>query len=281
MCLFGLSTFVNLNNKKDIDIPPKFQFIRTKCLIWRIAICHDNHSELTSFRNFTTWGRSTGDVAINKQVFYPFWWNLPKCLLSVATFFLHLKLYIYLLEKTIIFDIWLLQKRASAKKSSTEGSSGKAKKCYLGKWQNHKLFKSSWTHRIHQNEPPLTTRINNKKPMNLYIMWKNAKKWNNISTPFQPNDQGRHSATPWTAPTSNHQGRPPEHRWNRRHPPVGGKLRVGQYRWYTCMTWTCCYPRSDETYYYYYCNGIFLGVGWSYFLQGRRRMVIDIIIQDK
>lgn len=179
--------------------------------------------------------------------------------------------YLFFTSKTVPlrknFDIWLLQKRASAKKSSTEGYSGKAKKCYLGKWQNHKLFKSSWTHRIHQNEPPLTTRINNKKPMNLYIMWKNATKWNNISTPFQPNDpqkkgsssQGRHSATPWTAPTSKCQGRPPEHRWNRRHPPVGGKLPTGwASRWYTCMTWTCCYPWSAET---YYCNCIFLRVG--------------------
>ena len=171
--------------------------------------------------------------------------------------------YLFFTSKTVPlrkhFDIWLLQKRASAKKSSTEGSSGKAKKCYFGKWQNHKLFKSSWTHRIHQNEPPLTTRINNKKPMNLYNVKKMPKKWNNISTyintlPTQrppkkgSSSQGRHSATPWTAPTSKCQGRPPEHRWNRPHPPVGGKLRVGQYRWYTCMTWTCCYPWSAETY---------------------------------
>lgn len=108
--------------------------------------------------------------------------------------------YLFFTSKTVPlrknFDIWLLQKRASAKKSPTEGSSGKAKKCYFGKWQNHKLFKSSWTHRNHQNEPPLTTRINNKRPMNLYNVKKMPKKWNNISTPFQPNDPQKRGQVP-------------------------------------------------------------------------------------
>ena len=82
-CVYFFINLISILKTKQHS--PKSQFIRTKCLIWWIAICHDNHSELTPF---TTWKDHPGDVAINnKQVFYPFWWDLPKCLLLFATFF--------------------------------------------------------------------------------------------------------------------------------------------------------------------------------------------------
>ena len=129
MCLFGLSTFVNLNNKKDIDIPPKFQFVRTKCLIWWIAICHDNHSELSPSETSPPGsGNPEMWLSTNKSSIHFGGIYRDGCYRLLP--FVNLKLPLRK-NTTVIFDIWLEQKRAPAKSLQLKVPQGKQRNATL------------------------------------------------------------------------------------------------------------------------------------------------------